>query len=128
MVPAYLRSHGALALEFAQRGGTSVLRRRQEGGCLRVRVPRFHEGRTAEAVVINTSGELSGQAKTVSTDGAIVSVLIADKGTGDQLYLFPETKQEASYKTFKWSTWEKVSYTVREKDGFALMEKYFSGK
>ena len=102
----------------------------QTGSTIHIRLPWSWLNVTdpSQRVVINNSGELSGQAKTVSTDGAIVSVLIADKGTGDQLYLFPETKQEASYKTFKWSTWEKVSYTVREKDGFALMEKYFSGK
>lgn len=59
-VPAYLRSHGTLALRFEERAGATMLRQRQEGGCLRVRVPRFHEGRMAEAVVINTSGGLCG--------------------------------------------------------------------
>ncbi|KQM14743.1 urease accessory protein UreD [Novosphingobium sp. Leaf2] len=56
-VPAYLRSQGSLSLRFERRGGATVLRRRQEGGCLRVRVPR---GRTTEAVMINTSGGLCG--------------------------------------------------------------------
>lgn len=56
-VPSYLRSHGTLSLRFEQRAGKTVLRRRQEGGCLRVRVPR---GPAVEAVVINTSGGLCG--------------------------------------------------------------------
>ena len=56
-VPSYLRSHGTLSLRFEQRAGGTTLRRRQEGGCLRVRVPR---GPAVEAVVINTSGGLCG--------------------------------------------------------------------
>ena len=79
----------------------------------------------SQKIVINNEGEISGQAKTVSTNGAIVSVLIADKETKDQLYLFPETKQDPSYKTYKWTAWETVSYDMREKDIFSIVKKYY---
>lgn len=82
----------------------------------------------SQRIVINNEGALSGQAKTVSTNGAIVSVLIADKQTGDQLYLFPEKKEDPSYKIFKWATWEKVGYAMREKNSFTQVKNYFSSK
>lgn len=102
----------------------------QTGSTVYIRIPWTWLNVTdpSQKVVLNNQGELSGQAKTVSTNGAIVSVLIADKQTGDQLYLFPETKQSPAYKTFKWATWEKVSYTVREKESFTVVKKYFSSK
>ena len=55
-------------------------------------------------------------------------MLIADKQTGYQLYLFPEKKEDPAYKTFKWATWEKVNYTMREKESFAQIKKYFASK
>ena len=82
----------------------------------------------SQRIVLNNDGKITGQAKTVSTNGAIVSVLIADKKTKDQLYLFPEDKQDPAYKTFKWATWDTVGYTMREKEGFALLKNYFSSK
>jgi urease accessory protein len=47
-------------LRFEQRAGATVLRRRQEGGSLRVRVPRRLDAGVTEAVVINTSGGMCG--------------------------------------------------------------------
>ena len=54
--------------------------------------------------------------------------LIVDKATKDQLYLFPETKNDPSYKTFKWETWEKCEYSLSEKEGYTILAKYFSSK
>lgn len=79
-------------------------------------------------IVINNDGSISGQCKTVTTNGIIMSVLIVEKLTKDQLYLFPETKGDPSYKTFDWSSWENVSYTFREKDSFTQLKKYFTSK
>jgi urease accessory protein len=86
-VPAYLRSHGRLSLAFERRAAATVLRRRQEGGCLRVRVPR---GRTTEAVVINTSGGLCG-GDTIAQDvvwgqgtAAVLTTQAAEKIYGSQ--------------------------------------------
>jgi hypothetical protein len=78
--------------------------------------------------VLNDAEALGNQAKTVSTNGAIVSALIADKATKDQLYLFPETKNDPSYKTFKWEAWEKCEYSFNEKEGYSILAKYFSSK
>ncbi len=102
----------------------------QTGSTVYIRIPWSWLNVTEPSgkIVINNEGEISGQAKTVSTNGAIVSVLIADKQSKDQLYLFPETKQDPAYKTYKWASWEKVSYTMREKESFALIKNYFSSK
>lgn len=89
-VPAYLRSRGSLALRFEQRFGATVLRRRQEGGCLRVRVPRVLSGEVPEAVVINTSGGLCGGDSIVQDVGwnagsaAVVTTQAAEKVYGSQ--------------------------------------------
>ncbi len=100
----------------------------QSGSTIYIRIPWAWLNVTdpSQKIVINNDGEISGQAKTVTTNGAVVSVLIADKQTKDQLYLFPETKQEPSYKTYKWATWEKVSYSMREKESFTILKNYFS--
>ena len=100
----------------------------QTGSTVYVRIPWSWLNVTEPSgkIVINNEGEIAGQAKTLSTNGAIVSVLIADKQSKDQLYLFPETKQDPAYKTYKWNSWEKVSYTMREKESFMLIKNYFS--
>lgn len=79
-----------------------------------------------QKVVINNPGKLSGQAKTTQTNGFLISLMIADKGTKDLLYMFPETKQDPGYKTFKWNSWETVDFEYREKDGFGTLKKYFT--
>ncbi len=100
----------------------------QTGSTIYIRIPWTWLNVTdpSNKIVINNEGPIGKQTKTVSTNGAIVSVMIADKATKDQLYLFPETKQEPSYKTFKWSTWETVNYKMREKESYTLIKKYFS--
>ena len=102
----------------------------QTGSTIYIRLPWSWLNVTdpSQRIVLNNDGKITGQAKTVSTNGAIVSVLIADKKTKDQLYLFPEDKQDPAYKTFKWATWDTVGYTMREKEGFALLKNYFSSK
>lgn len=99
----------------------------QTGSTVYIRIPWTWLNVTdpSQKIVINNEGEISGQAKTVSTNGAIVSVLIADRETKDQLYLFPETKQDPSYKTYKWTAWETVSYAMREKESFSIVKKYY---
>jgi hypothetical protein len=102
----------------------------QTGSTIYIRIPWSWLNVTdpSSKIVLNDDGDLDNQAKTVSTNGAIVSALIADKATKDQLYLFPETKHDPSYKTFKWNAWEKCEYSLREKEGYAILTKYFSSK
>lgn len=102
----------------------------QTGSTVYIRIPWSWLNVTdpASKIVLNNAGELGTQAKTAVTNGAIVSVLIADKATKDQLYLFPKTKQDPSYKTFEWDTWEKCNYSLREKEGYTALAKYFKSK
>ena len=77
---------------------------------------------------MNNTGRLTGQTKTVTTDGFLLSFLIADKQSKDLMYIFPETKQDPGYKLFDWKTWETVNYVFREKDSFSIMQNYFSSR
>ncbi len=52
------RSDGELRLEFRRRGPVSVLGKLYQDGCLKARLPRG-QGRSPEAVCINTSGGLT---------------------------------------------------------------------
>ena len=102
----------------------------QTGSTIYIRIPWSWLNVTdpSSKIVLNDVGVSVDQAKTVSTNGAIVSALIVDKATKDQLYLFPETKNDPSYKTFKWETWEKCEYSFSEKEGYTILAKYFSSK
>ena len=102
----------------------------QIGSTIYIRIPWSWLNVTdpSSKIVLNNVGNLGDQAKTVSTNGAIVSAVIADKATKDQLYLFPETKNDPSYKTFKWEAWEKCEYSFNEKEGYSILAKYFSSK
>lgn len=82
----------------------------------------------SQKVVINNEGKLDNQVKTTQTNGFLISLMIADKSTKDLLYMFPESKKDPGYKTFKWSTWEEVTFEYREKDGFSTLKKYYSSK
>ena len=100
----------------------------QTGSTIYIRIPWswLNVADPSQKIVINNEGQIDGQAKTVTTNGAVMSVMIADRATKDQLYLFPESKQEPSYKTFKWATWDTASYVMREKESFVQIKKYFS--
>lgn len=143
VIASYDRSHGSYATKESYTGKYSLVSALtyggfssgdsqfyQTGSTVYIRIPWSWLNVTEPAgkIVINNEGEITGQAKTVITNGAIVSVMIADKQSKDQLYLFPETKQDPAYRTYKWASWEKVSYTMREKESFALIRNYFSSK
>ena len=64
--------------------------------------------------------------QTMSTDGIIFSVLIADKGSKDTAYIFPESKKSGGYKTFKWSAWTQPEYVFRQKASFKILQRYFT--
>lgn len=54
------RSRGTLRLSFKRHGEKTVFDELYQQGCLRARMPRCHDGRFSEAVVMNTSGGLTG--------------------------------------------------------------------
>lgn len=140
VIPSYNRSSGSAVTKESYSGEYELVSKftyggfssgdnqfYQTGSTVYIRIPWTWLNVTdpSQKIVINNSGKISGQAKTTSTNGAVVSVMIADKKTKDQLYLFPESKQDPSYKTFKWASWETVNYTMREKESFVTVAKYF---
>jgi urease accessory protein len=54
------RSRGTLRLSFKRYGEKTVFADLYQQGCLRARMPRCNDGRFSEAVVMNTSGGLTG--------------------------------------------------------------------
>lgn len=143
VMASYDRSQGAYATRESYSGEYHLVSRLSYGGfstgdhqfyqtgsTVYIRLPWSWLNVTdpSQRIVLHNEGALAGQAKTVSTNGAIVSVLIADRQTGDQLYLFPETKQSPAYKTLQWSTWDTAAYTLREKDGYVLVKSYFASR
>jgi len=59
--PALLtRSWGAADLRFKLRDGATVFDRLYQSGCLRVRMPASEPGFSPDAIIINTSGGLTG--------------------------------------------------------------------
>ena len=140
---SYNRSNGGYKTKESYTGGYDLVSKLNYGGfsssdnqfyqtgsTIYIRIPWSWLNVTdpSSKIVLNDAGTLGNQAKTVSTNGAIASVLIADKTTKDQLYLFPESKHDPSYKTFKWEAWENCEYSFREKEGYNLLAKFFSSK
>ena len=62
----------------------------------------------------------------MSTNGALVSVMIGERKEHDLIYGFPVDKHDPGYKVFEWSKWEKVNYSIRQKESYNLLKKYFS--
>lgn len=57
---AAVRSRGEIRLGFRLRDGHTAIAASYQGGCLKVRLPRTHRGESPCAVVLNTSGGLTG--------------------------------------------------------------------
>ena len=66
-------------------------------------------------------------AKTVTTNGVLVSVMIGERKEGDLISAFPEDKHDPGYKVFAWKTWETVEYANRRKESFDILRAYFAG-
>ncbi|MDE6659320.1 MAG: hypothetical protein K2K01_04325, partial [Eubacterium sp.] len=143
VVPSYNRSKKSYKTKESYKGKYDLVSKLSYGGfssgdsqfyqtgtTLHIRLPWswLNVADPSNRIVLNQSGSISGQCKTVTTNGIITSVLIAEKLTKDQLYLFPEKKSDPAYKTFEWNAWENVSYSFREKDSFVQLKKYFLSK
>lgn len=100
------------------------------GSTVNIRIPwaMLNVADPSQRIVIDdkTGAYLTdGQYKTTITSGVIASVLIGQKGTKDTAYIFPATKESASYKTYKWDKWESVDYVISEKDACSQLKLYF---
>lgn len=78
-----------------------------------------------QKLVINGIAE-NGEVKTTLTDGVIVSLLIANKEDSDTAYIFPVSKKSPGYKVYKWSIDENITYSMRNKESFSILKKYFT--
>ena len=58
--PPLQRASGAAAISVRAAGGVTRLDRLYQDGCAKIRLPRDHAARSLEAVLINTSGGLTG--------------------------------------------------------------------
>jgi urease accessory protein len=58
--PRAQRAFGRLRIAFKQRGEETVLGQLRQEGCLKARLPRTEPGGIAEAVLLNTSGGITG--------------------------------------------------------------------
>ena len=102
----------------------------QTGTTINIRLPWTWLNVTDPSKKLVISDENGGgeQMQSVSTNGVLVSVMIADRETKDLLYVFPEEKSSPGFKVFKWDTWENVSWTARTKESFSMVKDYFNGK
>lgn len=99
----------------------------QTGMTVHLRIPWAMLNFTDPSSRLVINGTKNGLVQTTATEGMIFSLLIGDRNTMDTAYIFPESKQQAGYKTFKLSGWDKtdVKYTLREKDSAAIIKRYF---
>lgn len=100
----------------------------QTGSTVSIRLPWtwLNVADPSKKLVINDSSFDKAQAKTITTNGALVSVMIGERKEGDLIYAFPFDKHDPGYKVFEWSTWETVHYTIRQKESFGVLKQYFS--
>lgn len=100
----------------------------QTGSTVYIRLPWTWLNVTdpAKKLVINDEKFGSDYAKTVTTNGVLLSVMIGERKGGDLIYGFPADKHDPGYKVYKWDGWEKVEYTTRRKDSFDILKNYFT--
>ena len=100
----------------------------QTGATIYVRIPwtwlNFSD--PSKKLVINDRNYDGIKAKTATTNGLLLSVMVGERAEGDLMYGFPEKKQDPGYKTYKWQNWEKVEYEFRQKESFKTIKAYFS--
>ncbi len=100
----------------------------QTGSTVNIRLPWtwLNVFDPAKKLVISDPSLDKSQAKTVTTKGPLVSVMIGERKEGDLIYGFPVDKHDPGYKVYDWSKWEKANYTIRQKEGFEIVKRYFS--
>ena len=100
----------------------------QTGSTVYIRLPWtwLNAADPSKKLVINDSDIKGDHAKTVTTNGALVSVMIGERKEGDLIYAFPVDKHDPGYKVFQWKKWEKTEYAPRRKSGFDILKAYFA--
>ena len=79
----------------------------------------------AKKLVLNDPQITTERAKTAGTNGVLASVMIGDRKSKDVLYAFPQDKHDPGYKVFQWSKWEKTEFSLRRRDSYNILKKYF---
>lgn len=99
----------------------------QTGSTIYVRLPWtwLNVYDPSRKLVINDKN-FGEKAKTTTTNGMLVSVMIGERSSGDLFYGFPKKKHDPSYKLFKPASWEQVEYEIRTKDSFKILSKFYS--
>ncbi len=100
----------------------------QTGSTINIRLPWtwLNVAEPSKKLVINDPSLDQPQAKTVTTNGALVSVMIGERKEGDLIYGFPADKHDPGYKVFEWSKWETVNYAIRQKESYGILQQYFT--
>ena len=100
----------------------------QTGSTVYVRLPWtwLNVADPSRMLVINDRDLKGDTAKTMTTNGMLVSVMVGERKTGDLFYGFPKEKHDPGYKTFVWKKWETSPFAVRQKDSFAALKKYWA--
>ena len=99
----------------------------QTGSTVYIRLPWnwLNVADPSRKLVINDKDGRSERMKTVTTNGALISVMIGARKDGDLIYGFPADKHDPGYKVFQWSKWDSVAYTLRQKESFTILKNYF---
>ena len=100
----------------------------QTGSTINIRLPWtwLNAADPSKKLVISDPSLDKPVAKTVTTNGALVSVMIGERKDGDLIYAFPVDKHDPGYKVFSWNKWEKVNYSIRQKESFDILKRFFS--
>lgn len=100
----------------------------QTGSTIYIRLPWtwLNVADPSKKLVLNDKSYNGGIAKTVTTNGALVSIMIGERQDGDLISAFPVDKHDPGYKVFAWDKWEKVKYSNRRKESFDILKTFFS--
>ena len=100
----------------------------QTGSTVNIRLPWtwLNTADPSKKLVISDPKLDQPQAKTVTTNGALISVMIGERKDGDLIYAFPVDKHDPGYKVFEWKKWEKANYSIRPKESFNIIKRFFS--
>ena len=143
VIPPYNRTGGKAFTEESYSGDFDVVSKLVYGGfssgdnqfyqtgtTIFVRIPWTWLNVTdpSNRLVISDKEGGGVQMNTVTTNGALLSVMIGENETKDLMYAFPDDKRSPGYKVFKWETWEEASYTLRMKESFETVKNFFKSR
>ena len=100
----------------------------QTGSTIYIRLPWtwLNVADPSKKLVVNDKNFDGKQAKTVTTNGVLLSVMVGERKSGDLYYGFPEAKKDPGYKVYAWRKWDTVKYAARQKESYNILKKYFT--